>query len=805
MANIIRIKRKALGAGSTAPATLINAELAFNEDSKTLYYGLGTSGSNNEATNIVPIGGQGAFVSLGNLDQTIDGTKTFTNVKSPTISATNITVDNLTINSTTNIPNLNADLLDGQDGSYYLDWNNATNKPSPVITLSGDVSGSATLTSLGSATINATITPNSVDLVTDTTGNYVDRIINSSNITGGVASHSGSATLDLTSTGVASGNYGSSTSIPTFTVDTYGRLTAAGSASLATNLNISGNSGTDTVNLLTDTLTVSGGTHVTSTVTDNNITLTVDATNDNTVSTIVARDGSGNFSAGTITANLTGLASSASDSDLLDGQHGSYYLNWNNSTNKPSPVITLSGDVSGSATLTSLGSATITATITPNSVDLGADTTGNYVKSIINSSNITGGVDSESADATLDLTTTGVNSGTYGSQTQIPIITVDNKGRITSASTTAIATGLNISGNSGTDTVNLLTDTLTVSGGTHVTSTVTDNKITLIVDATSSNTNSTIISRDDTGGFETTTVTASNLKSTSNLNISANGSNSNIYLTPSGSGFVDVASKRITNVATPTQSTDAANKNYVDLLVQGLDPKQSVRLATTPASGNIASLSGTSMTIDGIAVVDGDRVLIKDQSTASQNGIYIVSSGIWSRATDMDDWTEVPSAYVFVETGLTNADNGFLCTSDQGGTINNSDIIWVQFNGAGQVIAGAGLTKTGNTLDVIGTTGRITVNANSVDIASDYIGQNTITNLGTVSAGTWQADTVAVGYGGTGQTSFTSKGIIYGNGINSLQVTPVGTWDTPNSIGQILSVNSVGTPTWTNTIDGGSY
>lgn len=601
MANIIRIRRKALGAGTGAPNSLINAELAFNEDTRTLYYGLGTIGVDNEASNIIPIGGEGGFVSLGNVNQEIDGTKTFNSIKSTTVSATNITVDNLTINTTTNIPNLNADLLDGQHGSYYLDWTNATNKPDPVITvnLSGDVSGS--------------------------------------------------------------GN-----------------------------------------------------------------------------------------------ATLTDLAS---------------------------------------------GTISISTVVQPNSVTLGTDTTGNYVQKIINSSNITGGVDAESADATLDLTTTGVNAGTYGSQTLIPILTVDNKGRITSASTTAVATGLNIAGNTGTDTVNLLVDTLTVSGGTHVTSTVTDNKISISLDATSTSTNSAIVSRDSGGGFATTTVTASYLKSTGDLNVSTNGTNNTIYLTPSGTGTVDVASKRISNVAEPTQAQDAATKNYVDLTTQGLDPKQSVRLATT---AEIPVIMGISFLIDGVYVSAGDRILVKNQSNKAENGIYVASSGAWTRTLDMNDWSEVPSAYVFVEKGDVNAEMGYLCTSDQGGIIGVNDIIWVQFNGAGQVIAGNGLNKSGNTLSVVGTTNRISVGS-TVDIDANYIGQTTINTLGTVSGGTWQGTTVAVGYGGTGRQSFTSNGIVYGDNGNQLQVTSAGTWDGTNDVGQVLSVNSSGVPTWTNTIDGGSY
>ena len=154
----------------------------------------------------------------------------------------------------------------------------------------------------------------------------------------------------------------------------------------------------------------------------------------------------------------------------------------------------------------------------------------------------------------------------------------------------------------------------------------------------------------------------------------------------------------------PTQDLHAATKRYVDSIAQGLDPKASVKVATTANIG----LSGT-MTIDGVAVDAGDRVLVKDQTTASQNGIYVVGDGAWSRAADMDSWAEVPGAFVFVEQGTANADKGFVCTADQGGTIGSTAVSWVQFAGVGTVTSGSGgvnisanavsLNLSGSTLD----------------------------------------------------------------------------------------------------------
>ena len=262
---------------------------------------------------------------------------------------------------------------------------------------------------------------------------------------------------------------------------------------------------------------------------------------------------------------------------------------------------------------------------------------------------------------------------------------------------------------------------------------------------------------------------------------------------------VNLNNRKIIGLAEPTSHTDAATKGYVDSVVQGLHPKQAVKAATT---ANLASLSGT-LTVDNVSLVVGDRVLVKNQTTASQNGIYVVASGSWTRATDADIWDELVSAYVFVQQGATNADDGFICTVDAGGTLGTTNVTWEIFTSANQIDAGAGLTKTGTVIDVIGTADRITVNTDSVDIASTYVGQTSITTLGTIATGTWNATTIGVGKGGTGVTSLTTNGILYGGA--TVGATAQGTWDSTHSIGQLLSHNSSGVPVWTDIIDGGTF
>jgi hypothetical protein len=180
-------------------------------------------------------------------------------------------------------------------------------------------------------------------------------------------------------------------------------------------------------------------------------------------------------------------------------------------------------------------------------------------------------------------------------------------------------------------------------------------------------------------------------------------------------GNLDVDGNRIINVPnTPSDGQDAVNKNYVDSVAQGLDVKESVRVATT---ANI-TLSGE-QTIDGVSAVAGDRVLVKNQTDAEDNGIYVVASGAWARSADADSDADVNAGlFTFVEEGTTLADTGWVLTTNNPITVGTTELAFSQFTGAGQVIAGDGLTKSGNTLNV-GAGNGITANADNIEVNVD--------------------------------------------------------------------------------------
>lgn len=305
----------------------------------------------------------------------------------------------------------------------------------------------------------------------------------------------------------------------------------------------------------------------------------------------------------------------------------------------------------------------------------------------------------------------------------------------------------------------------------------------------------------------------------STLDSSPIGANS-----PSTGVFTNISTTTGTITTSPVNSTDIANKYYVDSIAQGLGPKAACQVGTTV---NI-SLTGL-QTIDTYTTLAGDRVLVKNQSTSSQNGIYIASASAWTRSTDMDVWSEVPGAYTVLLNG-SQSNTGWVSTATQTGTIGVTAMPWVQFSANNTYYAGTGLTLASNTFSitnsgvtantygsasqtvtfVINAQGQITsATSQNIAIAATQITSGTIdsarisgsytgiTGVGTITAGTWNGTTIAVANGGTGATTLT--GYVKGNGaspftanatIPNTDITGLGTMSTQNANSVVITGGS---------------
>ena len=859
MASIIRIKRSTT-AGN--PATLAAGELAYsglgNNDSNggdRLYLGLGTETNGNAASHLV-IGGK-YFTDL--LDHTRgDLTASSALITDSNSKLNNLKVDNLDLDGNTiTSTDANGNIVLDPNGTGYVSIVGTNGVVIPVgttaqrapsvqgaIRYNTDTSSfegytGATWGSLGGVKSVDGLTYISAE---STPGASNDTL---SFVTNGVEAMS----LDTDSLDVASTILTTNiNALTTSTSTTTGALVVDGGVGIAENLNVGGVINVDNLRLDTNTLS--------STNSNGDIVIAPNGTGDIQLDSDTVRIGDSNTNA-TLTTNGTG--------DLV--------LNTNSGTNTGS--ITIADGANNDITITPNGTGKLV--LNNPYINGTSDTLAEFIYDTVGGAITSGtGITVTNNDggntSTVNITNTTVTAASYGSTTAIPTFTVNAQGQLTAASTQNISTTLNIAGDTGTDAIAHLVDTLTFTGGEGIDTTVTNNVLTIAgEDATTTNkgiasfatanfdvTSGAVSTKNITLGTSTltngsTTNTLAGLQQLDVDNLQFNGNsiistdnNGGITLDPNGTGHISASNALIKDVATPVDPNDAANKAYVDAVAEGLHIHASVQAATTAAiTGSVTYDNGTSgvgatlttdtpiNTLDGYSLVNGDRILIKNQANTGHNGIYIrTSSTVFTRAADFNTVAEIASGdFLFVSNGTVNGKTGWVNTS-KSITVGTTAVVFEQFSGAGTYIAGSGLAFTGNTIDIVlqtngglevvsdelglksttagsgltfssgvlnigGTADRITVNNDSIDISATYAGQNTITTLGTIATGTWQGTTIATIYGGTGNTSYSIGDILVGAAANALNKLSIGTG------GQVLQSN--GTTLVYGDVDGGTY
>lgn len=371
-------------------------------------------------------------------------------------------------------------------------------------------------------------------------------------------------------------------------------------------------------------------------------------------------------------------------------------------------------------------------------------------------------------------TTSAVGASAAGTTNQLLVSGVAGAPTWTSAPTVS---GANLTAGTIPNTA-LVNSTITVTGGTGLG--ISGSPVALGGTVTISNTGVTsnvagtgITVSSATGAV---TIGTANIPNSSLTNSSVTIGSTNIALgatstTLSGMTGITFSSGTVTGIATPVASSDAATKAYVDSAVAGLSWKQAVKAATT---ANI-TLSGT-QTVDGVALVANDRILVKNQTTTSANGIYIVAAGAWARSADSTTAAQIDGEAVYVQQGTVNADTGWTETATIT-TVGTDPIVYAQFSGSGSYTAGTGLSLTGN---VFANTGVLSVSGGTTGLTP-----NTATTGAVTLAGT-----LIVSNGGTGATTLTANGVILGNGTSALSTTAVG------ATGTVLAGNTAAAPTF---------